>query len=34
MKKIILSIALLSIWSCAEAPKKKSSEWITLFDGT
>jgi hypothetical protein len=33
MRKIILLIAILSIWSCAEAPKK-SSEWITLFDGS
>jgi hypothetical protein len=34
MKKIILSIALLSIWSCTEAPKKTNSEWINLFDGS
>ena len=34
MKKIILSIALLSIWSCTEATKKTNSEWITLFDGS
>ena len=34
MRKIILSIAILSIWSCAESPKNKSSEWINLFDGS
>ncbi|MGB2435024.1 MAG: family 16 glycoside hydrolase, partial [Flavobacteriaceae bacterium] len=34
MRKIILSIAILSIWSCAESSKNKSSEWINLFDGS
>ena len=34
MKKIILTIFLLSIWSCTESSKKINSEWITLFDGT
>ncbi len=34
MRKIILTIAILSIWSCAESSKNKSSEWINLFDGS
>ena len=34
MRNIILSIAILSIWSCSDAPKNKSSEWINLFDGS
>ena len=34
MRKIILSIAILSLWSCAESSKNKCSEWINLFDGS
>ena len=34
MKHIILAIILLSIYSCAEPTNNKTSEWITLFDGT
>ena len=34
MKKIILTLVLISFWSCAENPKKASNEWISLFDGS
>ena len=34
MKKSILLIILLALLACSEQPKKKSSQWITLFDGT
>ena len=34
MKKIILTLVLISFWSCADTPKKVSNEWITLFDGS
>ena len=34
MKKIILTLVLISFCSCAETPKKASNEWITLFDGS
>ena len=34
MKKIILTLVLISFWSCKEPPKKPSNEWINLFDGS
>ena len=34
MKKILLILTLCSLLSCGEQPKKNSSEWINLFDGT
>lgn len=34
MKINILSLLLLSLLACSQQPKKKSSQWMTLFDGT
>ena len=34
MKKTISLLAVLTLLACTESPKKKSNQWITLFDGT
>ena len=34
MKKIILLIAILISLSCSDQNKKKSTQWINLFDGS